>query len=171
MLTWLKWAADYAIWDLLNMIIIFISAVLGFSVLFWAKKRVRNLNFFIQRRRDNSNYPLKVYIEIRNYTGRSVVISSAYFKYGDLKPDPKARGDSPSGDYEMKFPDIPQQELKEIDYLIRDRENVSTWIPVDPGHTDNEVDEAIKNRKVATLYCMCTWLEEKPRVHKLNRKI
>lgn len=115
-LTWLKYAADYAIWDLLNTIIIFISAVLGFSVLFWTKRRVRNLNFFIQRRRDNSNYPLKVYIEIRNYTGRSVVISSAYFKYEDLNHPSNARGDSPSGNYEMKFPNT-QNELKEIEYL------------------------------------------------------
>ena len=171
MIAWLKWAADYAIWDLLNTIIIFISAVLGFSVIFWTRKRVRNLNFFTHRRRDNSSYPLKVYIEIRNYTGRSVVISSPYYKYGDLRPDPNARGDSPSGDYEMKFPDTTQQELREVDYLIRNGENVSTWIPIDQQHTDQEVDEAIRNRRVAILYCMCTWLEEKPRVHKLNRKI
>lgn len=171
MLSWLKFAADYAIWDLLSTIIILASAVIGFSILFWTKRRVRNLNFFTQRRRDASDYPLKVYIEIRNYTGRSVVISSPYYRYGDLKPDPNARGDSPSGDYEMKFPDVAQRELKEVDYLIRHGENVSTWIPVDPKHSDQKVDEAIKDRKVATLYCMCTWLEEKPRVHKLKRKI
>ena len=171
MLSWLKFAADYAIWDLLSTIIILASAVIGFSILFWTKRRVRNLNFFTQRRRDASDYPLKVYIEIRNYTGRSVVISSPYYRYGDLKPDPNARGDSPSGDYEMKFPDVAQRELKEVDYLIRHGENVSTWIPVDPKHSDQKVDEAIKDRKVATLYCMCTWLEEKPRVHKSKRKI
>jgi len=167
----MKWAADYALWDMSSTIILFVSAVIGFTVLFWAKRRVRNLNFFTQRRRDNSNYPLKVYIEIRNYTGRSVVISSPYYRYKDLRPDPKARGDSPSGDYELKFPDIAQQELKEVEYLIRHRENVSTWIPIDPEHTDAEIDEAIRRRKVATLYCMCTWLEEKPKVHKLKRGI
>jgi len=171
MFDWMKWAADYALWDMSSTIILFVSAVIGFTVLFWAKRRVRNLNFFTQRRRDNSNYPLKVYIEIRNYTGRSVVISSPYYRYKDLRPDPKARGDSPSGDYELKFPDIAQQELKEVEYLIRHRENVSTWIPIDPEHTDAEIDEAIRRRKVATLYCMCTWLEEKPKVHKLKRGI
>ncbi|MDY6855692.1 MAG: hypothetical protein SWO11_13490 [Thermodesulfobacteriota bacterium] len=56
----------------------------------------------------------------------------------------------------MKFPYVTQQELKEVDYLIRHGENVSTWIPVDPKHTDQEVDQTIKNRRVATLYCMCT---------------
>ena len=171
MLVWLKLAADYAIWDLLSTIIIFASAVIGFSIIFWTKRRVRHLNFFTQRRRDESNYPLKVYIEIRNFTGRSVVISTPYYRYGDLEPDPNARGDSPSGDFEMKFPDITQRELKEVDYLIRHGEKVSTWIPVDPKHKDQEIDEAIKNRRVATLYFMCTWLEEKPRVHKLKRKI
>jgi len=34
-----------------------------------------------------------------------------------------------------------------------------------------EVDEAIKNCKVATLSFMCNYLEEKTRVHKLKREI
>ena len=123
------------------------------------------------RIRDHTDYALKIFIEIRNYTGRSVVISAPYYRYGDLRPDPYARGDSPSGDYEMKFPTTTGLELNEVDYLIRHGENVKTWIPVDPKHTDAEIDEAMKNRKVATLYCRCTWLEEKPRVHKLKRKI
>ena len=171
MLDWMKWAADYALWDLLSTLILFLSAVIGFTVLFWTKRRVRNLNFFTQRRRDETNYPLKVYIEIRNYTGRSVVISYPFYRYKDLRADPNARGDSPSGDYELKFPDVSQRELREVEYLIRHGENVSTWIPVDPNHTDGEIDEAIRRRRVATLYCRCTWLEEKPRFHKLRRNI
>ena len=147
-----------------------VSASVGLTVLFWAKGRVRNLNFFIRRLRDESHYPLKVYIEIRNYTGRSVVISVPYFVYGDLRPDPNARGDSPSREYEVKFPDPRNQTLSEVEYLLRHRESVSTWVPIDPTHTDEGVDQAIESRAVGKLRCMCTWLQDKPKVHKLARR-
>jgi len=167
----MRWAAEHGLWDMLSAIILLISAVAGFAVLFWIKRRVRNLNFFTRRLRDNSNYPLKVYVEIRNYTGTSVVISSPYFKFGKLRPDPNARGDSFSQEYEIKFPDPSNQMLTEVEYLLRHRENVSTWVPIDPTHTDQEVDDAIKHHTVGTLHCMCTWLQEKPKVHKLHPKI
>lgn len=168
---WMRWAAEHGLWEMISTIVLFVSAVTGFVVLFWTKKRVRNLNFFTQRLRDNSNYPLKVYVEIRNYTGRSVVISVPYFVYGGLRPDPNARGDSPTRQYEIKFSGPGQQTLSEVEYLLRHHENVSTWVPLDPSHTDEEVDEAIRKRTVGKMYCMCTWLQDKPKVHKLARRI
>jgi len=167
----MEWAHQHGVWEIINTLVLLVSALVGFSLLFWAKRRVRNLNFYVRRLRDASNYPLKVYIEIRNYTGRSVVISSPYFVFGDLRPDPNARGDSPSREYEVKFPDRGNQTLSEVEYLLRHREEVSTWVPVDPTQTDQEVDRAIEHRAVGRLRCMCTWLQEKPKVHALRRKI
>lgn len=168
---WMQWADQHGLWDMTSTLVLLVSAVVGFTVLFWAKRRVRNLNFFTRRLRDNSNYPLKVYAEIRNYTGTSVVISLPCFIYAKLRPDPNARGDSPSKEYEIKFPGPSGQTLSEVEYLLRHRETVSTWIPIDPSHSDQEVDSAIENCKVGKFRCMCTWLQEKPKVHKLIRKL
>src|SRR6266536_1920889 len=140
----MRWAADHGLWELISTIVIVVSAIIGASYLFWTKRRVRHLNFFVLRVRDQSNYPLKVYVEIRNYTGKSVVISFPYFVYRAVRRDPNAHGDSPTGEYEIKFPGQNQQILTEIDYLLRHGENVSTWVPLDPTHTDQEVDEAIR---------------------------
>jgi len=168
---WMIWAEQHGVWGILSTLVLLISALVGFRILFWAKRRVRNLNFFVRRLRDESNYPLKVYVEIRNYTGRSVVISLPYFVYAKLRPDPNARGDSPSREYEVKFPDSGNHTLSEVEYLLRHRESVSTWVPIDPTHTDQEVDAAIDNRSVGKLHCKCTWLQDNPTVHKLLRWI
>lgn len=168
---WMLWAEQHGVWSLISTVVLLGSAAIGFAVLFWAKGRVRNLNFFVRLVRDQSNYPLKVYLEIRNYTGRSVVISLPHFIYRDLRPDPNARGDSPSREYEVKFPDLSNQTLSEVEYLLRHRESVSTWIPIDPTHTDAEVEHAIERHAVGTLRCMCAWLQDKPKVHKLARRI
>jgi Adenylate and Guanylate cyclase catalytic domain len=94
-----------------------------------------------------SDYPLKVYVEIRNYTGSAVVLFADYYVYkGALRPDPNARGDKPSGKYEFKFPD-PNGMLQEVEYLLRHRDSVSSWVPIDPTHTDAEVDAALKQKK------------------------
>ena len=132
---------------------------------------MRGLNFFIRPIRDASEYPLKVFLEIRNYAGRSVVISAPYFVFAGLRPDPNARGDTPTGEFEIKLPDPSSKNLTEVEYLLRHRENVSTWIPIDPTHTDAEVEAAIKQRRVGKLHCMCTWLKDEPEVHKLVRRI
>ena len=168
---WMLWAEQHGVWGIITTAVLLTSAAVGFAVLFWARGRVRNLNVFVRRDRDESNYPLKVKVELRNYTGRSVVISVPYFVYGDLRPDPNARGDSPSREYEVKFPDPKNQVLSEVEYLLRHRESVSSWLPIDPTHTDAEVDQAIERRSVGKFHCMCTWLHDKPKVHKLTRRI
>jgi hypothetical protein len=115
------WAAQHALWDLITMMVVVPSAI-GLAAIFWAKRRVRSLNFFITCLRDETDFPLKVYVEVRNYTGCSVVISDPYFVYGHLlllRPDPNARGHIPAGEYEIKFPDPRNQELSEVEYLIR----------------------------------------------------
>jgi hypothetical protein len=169
-LAWMRWAAEHSLWEMLNTAILLAVSATG-VIFFWAKRRVRNLNFFTRCVRDQSEYPLKIYLELRNYTGRSVVISSPFFVCTRLRPDPNARGDSPSGKLEIKFPDRSNTLLTEVEYLLRHRENVSTWMPIDPAHSNEEVNEAIKRRHVGKFHCMCTWLQEKPKIHKLIIRI
>jgi hypothetical protein len=57
---WMLWAAQHGVWEMISTILLVGGALVGFNLLFWAKRRVRNLNFFVSRLRDGSNYPLKV---------------------------------------------------------------------------------------------------------------
>ena len=167
--TALLWLADHDIWGLITTAVLMLTTIGGILYLRYAKRRVRNLNFFISFKRENRpDYPLRIYVEIRNYTGRSVVFTNPFFKFKELRADPQGRGDSSSGEIEVKFPDPNKQYLSEVEYMLRHKENVTTWIPLDPIHSDAEVREALKRRRAGTLNCICTWLEEKPSIHKLR---
>jgi hypothetical protein len=167
---WMFWADQHGVWGIISTFSL-LASLAGIFMLLWGKARVRNLNFFIRQSRDDTDYPLKIHVEIRNYTGRSVVISMPYFIYQDLRRDPNARGDSLSGEYEIKFPDPSNENLAEVEYLLRHRESVLTFVPVDPAHTDDEIAHAINKKMVGKLSCMCIWLQDKPKVHKLSRRI
>ena len=167
----LKWANDYGIWDLIQTLIIIATFMFGLKLVLFPKKRIRNLNFFTQMKRGHPQYPLIIYIEIRNYTGRTVIISNPFFEYKTLRPDPNARGDLPTSEYEVKFPGPSGLELSEVEVMLRNKEHVQTYVVLDPTHTDSEVQYALRNRKVGSFRCTCTWLGDKPVTHKLVRSI
>ena len=78
---WMQWAAQHGVWDMISAVVIFLSALIGAKVLFWTKRRIPNLNFSIYHRRDQDDYPLKVYVEIRNYTGSTVAMFADHYVY------------------------------------------------------------------------------------------
>jgi len=168
---YLFWANQHGLWQFFQAGILFVSFLIGMKLIYFPARRVRNLNFFAQIKRDDAQFPLRIQLEIRNFTGRTLVLSSPYFKYQRIRPDPRAHGDTPSGEFEVRFPDPSYQELREVEYMLRNKEMVSTVIPLDPLHADSEVEQAMSKRKIGVITCMCTWLDEKPRVHKLMRRI
>lgn len=147
------------------------SAAIGLRLLFFPKTRVRHLNFSTRMRAGDGEFPLRIDLEIRNLTGRSVVISNAWFEFGKLRPDPKALGDSPSGEYEVKFPGPDGTTLTEVESLVRNKESLMTFIPVDPAHDPGTVEAALTGHKVGKMTCTLTWLDERPRSHKLRRRL
>ncbi len=163
------------IWELCQLIILLVGPPIAWLIYrWWVKRSIKNLNFYIAPARDAiRNYPLTLHFEITNYTGRSVVISYAYFRYNKLRPDEKARGDTLTGNYEVKFPDRdPDKEvLSEVEHFLRHKETVPTWVPFDPAHTDQEVKDAVDNREVGTLRCFVTWIQERPRTDRLKRRV
>lgn len=168
----LRWANDHGIWDAAQLIILVVGGALGLKFMLFPRRRVRNFNYFIRvGRGEHPQYPLVLHLQLRNYTGRSVVIVSPFVQYVDLRPPPDAHGDSPSGEYEIKLPDPMNQELSEIEYLLRNKENVSTIIPLDPAQTDQEVQRAIAGKTACKLTVTCIWLRDKPKVEKLVRPI
>lgn len=169
---WLRLLDELGIWNAGMFIMVFAGFLYGIIYLRWARRHIKHLNFFMRPVRDQSNYPSKLYVEIRNFTGRSVVVSYAYFRYNRLRPDEKARGDTLTGWYEVKFPDRAGQPLlSEVEHFLRHGEQVQTWVPVDPAHDDQEIHEAIRRRRVGTLTCFVTWIEEKPKSVRLKRRM
>jgi hypothetical protein len=112
-----------------------------------------------------------IYLEIRNYTGRTVVLSNPFFNFRDLLPPPEAHGDSPTGEYEIKFPDPTNQTYSEVEAFLRNKENVHTIIPLDPTQTDQQAQVALQKARVGTLTLTCTWIQEKPHTEKLRRRL
>jgi len=168
----LRWTNDYGVWSIAQFMILAVSFVIGLKFIYFPRRRIRNLNFNIRFVRNNRHaYPSYLHLEFRNYTGRSVVLSSPFFRYRRLRPPPDAHGDTLSGEYEIKFPGASGKERTEVEYLLRNKEAVDTMIPIDPAHTDDEVNLMHTKRRIGTLTVMLTWLQDRPKVDKLVRRI
>jgi hypothetical protein len=167
----LRWANDHGIWDLVQTVVLAGSAVVGLKLLFFPKSRVRHLNFSTRIREATSDFPLRLDLEIRNLTGRSIVISNAWFEFGKLRPDPNYLGDSPSGEFEVKFPGADPASLTEVEYLIRNKESLQTFIALDPTLGVAAAQAELARHRIGTINCTVTWLDERPRSHKLRRRL
>ncbi|MGD0462528.1 MAG: hypothetical protein ABSB74_08570 [Tepidisphaeraceae bacterium] len=172
MLEWMRSANSYGVWGFLSTLILFISYFTALKVLVLPKRRVPHLNFIFERKRDNNyDWPLRIMVKIRNFTGQPCVITSPYATLVKLRPDSRADRDSPSGQLEVKFDPREGEMLTEIDTLIRHRGEVHTWIPLDPAQRDEEVDAALSEATAGVFECKCVWVGERLRRHSLRVKI
>jgi len=158
-------------WEIINVFIL-ISGIIFGSFYFARRRRIPMLNIFTYHsKRTGVNYTSLINIEFRNYVGCSVVICNPYFIYADLKSDPAAHGDSYSGEYEIKFISKNGTGLTEIEAFLTHKESTSTWIPINPAHSEEEIKAALGNKRVGILYFTCIWVTEKPRVRKVKINI
>ena len=146
-------------------------------------RHVDDLNFTMWLTRDTSRtdqqFPLRLYIEIRNFTGSILVISSPYIVLHSARASDLADCDAPTGRYELKFRGATGTDLNEALALVRPNQSTRTYLPLHPSHVDDEVVEMSKKRpwwdwrkqRIGTLYCRCTWLGDEPRVCRLARTI
>lgn len=130
---------NLGIWEILNVFILILGIIFG-SFYLIRRRRIPMLNIFTHHsKRAGVNYTSLINIEFRNYVGCSIVICNPYFIYADLKPDPIAHGDSSSGEYEVKFMGKNGTGLTEIEAFLPHKENTSTWIPINPAHSEEEI--------------------------------
>jgi len=176
--TFLLDAAKYGIWDIISVLVLFFSFLIILRFLFFPFYSIRNLNFYITHQRDNSNYPSKLIIEIRNFTNKNLVLSNTYFKSKKLIPHPNARGDTALRKYELKF----DPNYTSPDCLIIHGNNCTTWFPIDPNQTDAAIQAILNPPRIGfwffkctpkiagTFHCKCTFLSKKPRTVRLIRR-
>jgi hypothetical protein len=167
----LKWINERGLWSMTQTGVLAVSALIGVKLVFFPKQRVRHLNFSTRIHGGGQDFPLRLDLEIRNLTGRTAVVSNAWFEFGKLRPDLHAQGDTPSGEFEVKFPGADGHALTEVEYLVRTKESLFTYIMLDPSHTIPEAEAALAAHKVGTITCTVTWLDERPRSQKLRRKL
>lgn len=167
----LKWANDHGLWELAQTVVLGGSAIVGAKLLFFPKTRVRHLNFSTRIRADDGEFPLRLDLEIRNLTGHTAVVSNAWFEFSKLRPDPRAQGDTPSGEFEVKFPGRDPLHLTEVEYLVRTKESLFTYIPLDPSHSVQEAESMLAAHRVGRITCTVTWLLERPKSHQLRRRL
>jgi hypothetical protein len=163
----LLFAAQYGIWGIISVIVLLTSFVVAIRYLYFPKFNVPNLNIYLNHERDFSDYPSKIFFEISNYTNVNIVLSNAYFIPNKLFPDSKARGDSSSRKYELKFP----PDFYQPDCLLIRTKNTLTWFPIDPFQSDDEINNILNNKEAGTFNCKCTMLYDRPKTYKLKINI
>lgn len=170
--------AKYGIWDIISVLVLFFSFLIAIRFLFFPLYKVRDLNFYVTHRRDNSNYPSKLFIEITNFTNKNLVLSNTYFKPKNLLPHQNARGDTALKRFELKF----DPNYASPDYLIIHGSTCLTWFPIDQNQSDEDIHAILHPGKKRFLFfkytprlagnfdCKCTFLTKKPRTIRLIRR-
>jgi hypothetical protein len=146
---------EWGIWEMIAVVIALLPATI---ILWYIFPRKSIKNYYIQAIRDviNPAYPKVVRISFTNHTNEPMYILSEGFRFtGNLHPSPNGAHDAATGVYEVKFEGRINNLLSEIDTLIRPGQIISTWVPVEPGHTDAEIDAAINNLSVGMLRLKC----------------
>ncbi len=168
----LKYLNEAGAWDLLNTVILICGFLYGITLLHTYKQRIKDLNFYVTWRRDTqARFPLILHFEVRNLSQNLIVISSPYFLFDKVKPGPYAHCDSVTGQYEVKFRRQEEQATSEVASMLRHREQVTSYIPLDEKQTDEELATLSQQQRVGTLYCDIVFLESKPRVVRLKLKL
>jgi hypothetical protein len=117
------------------------------------------LIFSVSFKKDGSHFPLKLAIEIRNTTTLSVLVTSKFFKLGSvLRAHTNAKGNPARRKYEIKFTAPGSSNLNQFTVLLHPNVSTSTWMPLDPSHTAQEVHTAIADARCGDWHYTCDWL-------------
>ncbi|HTN75399.1 MAG TPA: hypothetical protein VL096_09135 [Pirellulaceae bacterium] len=168
---WLRYLTELGAWDLISITMALVG-VIGVSLwLFVPRRRVPGLNVRVSvERAGDVRFPHRLRLEIRNFSGSPVLIRRAGFNFAGLRPDPQCAMHSETQECEVKFPGRVPMELCEPDCYLRQGALVLTWIAVDPTHTDVEVQEALRTRRVGILRCSIVHLRDKALLFDLRTK-
>jgi len=66
---------------------------------------------------------------------------------------------------------VPQSSTLNVDSIIRHGENKSVWVPLDPVHSDDELENALKIGKIGSIKAEILWFGDKPIFTRFRPKI
>jgi hypothetical protein len=175
MFEFLAFLTQIGFWEIVSTGILISGSVVGIRLLVGSTSHIPDLNFYITWTRNPpipaNRYPLTLDFEIRNLSHHFCVISTAYFRFDMAKPGSHAHGDSVSQQYEIKFRSNPDDTKSEIAALLRHRDIVTTYIPLDETQTDEELRELSRSRRFGTLYCDVVFIRQRPYTRRLKLNI
>lgn len=150
-----KFMADWDIWGIVGILITIVPSIFLIGYLFpW--RRINNLYIDVKRGSINAGYPKVILVTLTNHTNQPLYIVSEGFRFGSfIRPSPNGAKDATTGVYEIKFEGRAVMILSEIDTLVRPNQIISTWIPVDPSHSDQEIDAALNKKVIGVLGLKC----------------
>lgn len=157
----LKFMADWGIWDIIGLLGALIPTAILFAYLF-PRRATKNLYIDTKRGSVNQTYPKVIVIEFHNHTNEPLYIISDGFTFGtSLKPSPYGAKDAATGVYEVKFEGRQNGILSEIDTIIRPNQIISTWIPLDPSQLDSVIDTVLGEKRIGSLRLRCQFISER----------
>jgi len=150
-----QFMANWGIWDIIGLIAAGIPTVMVLRYIY-PRKAITNL--YIDTELDNINqvYPKVVRIKFRNHTNEPLYVLSEGFTFGStIRRSPNAAKNVATAVCEVKFEGRREGILSEIDTIIRPGQEITTWIPVDPAHSDQEIESAIQSHIAGILHLKC----------------
>ena len=172
MINILKTLNDLGIWDLLNTVILLSGLLLGAWLSMRRTKHIRDLNFYVTWHRDpKARFPLTLRFEVRNLSHNMIALSAPYFVFSGFRPGPYAHCDSTTQHYEVKFRRSETEKESQVACLLRHRDTVTSYIPLDEAQTDVELQDLSKLGRVGVLYCDIVFLHSRPKVVHMKLKL
>lgn len=173
----LQFCAKYDVASWLALLIMVLGLILGYLRFFRPRRSIKNFPVNIHWKREpGRNFPLRITVQLTNHTDNSVYISSLSFKALRLRRDPQANADTATERQHLKFPEPVEGEdytlLNKFDFFLPVDSSISTYAPIDPNHSDEEVKRAFTCGRVGIVECYVTILPRayKPQVFRLKIK-
>jgi len=153
--------AQWGIWDIIGLMIIVIPSIFLTAYLF-PKRSIKNFYIDTEQGVVNQRYPKVAVVKMTNHTNQPIYIISEGFDFrSSIKPSPYGAKDATTGIYEIKFEGREKGVLSEIDTLIRPGQIISTWIPLNSNHSEEEINKALKEKKIGVLKLKCLRITDK----------
>lgn len=158
-----RFMAEWGVWDIIGLFVALVPAVLVFVYLF-PRKAIDNLYIDTKIASvPNTVYSKVIVVELRNHTNEPIYVLSQGFTFGsNIRPSPHGAKNAATSVYEIKFEGREKERLSDIDTLIRPNQIVTTWIPVDPGQSDESLSEALSKRSVGVLRLKMQKISSRP---------
>ena len=167
----LAWAASHGLWDILQLSLQLSVVVVGAKLLFWPRRRIRQLDFRAEPREYSPQFPRVAVLHIQNYTGSSIVLSHPYFRIQTLRRHPTAAEHAATDEVQLKFPDSSGTQFSEVEVLLRNKESTHTLVPFHPDESLESIRKAIGDRELGAVECYVTWLTRKPSTERLRTRL
>ncbi len=169
----LQFMAIWAVWDMISIVLLVFSSI---SIVWylWPRKKIKNVYIDVKAITTNdSTYKKIIVIEIKNLSNNAVYLESLGFKFDKvILPHPNGAKDHNTNIYEVKFEGRITGELSDIDTLVRAKQKVSTWIPVNDSTDMSVLSKAISNKQVGKLRLKFALISSKPtKLFRINIKV